>query len=275
MEPWPCASDPFDPGAVTTLFVDGWRSEPGPGHLSERANSHLHHVLPAHSFHTRCFSYQPGGLTYRRDATNSDARVHVPRLATQLRALADADTPAVLTLFSLGSALACIALARVLSDPVTHSLLPQVVPRIVIVGPVLFGLEPGYVDAVHQELCDPAHSNDWLLPEDPPILANLFDADGRCCTDARNGLARAIDAGTSVTIIYAESDGVSPYKPGAIRGAREIALTPDKFRNKTDGIVQHFELPTPKGPAMDPLVTELLSTASVLHRGRPRRSPPP
>lgn len=231
-EPWHLADYATD--GTTHLLLDGWLSV---GHLDQHshfAQLHLRHVETLDPLWQwkpliRAFSYSAPGQSYAHYHTTMPFfEEHVARLL----AILTSGGKWVITAYSLGAAVAAVALGRLgAEDPSLRDRVPQ----LILVAPGIYGSQP---------LFDLLTSGQSSFKHIPTIAIDLGQESGPYTAEARAALPSILNLGVSVAVIYSSRDEFAPYVP--LDDPRIFHLeTPTKALNRTeivDPFVAHLRM---------------------------------
>lgn len=187
---------------TTHLFIDGWLSAGNDeAHVATLYRDYVARHDPNLLPRVRAFSYHQPELTYSKFDTMGPVATHIQNLMDVITAAPRATW--VVTAYSLGAAVATIALGRLSAQLPT---LRTRVPLLILWAPAFYGGE-AVLDVVQQ---DPALLKGGVPP---PIAIDLALREGRLPREARQAVTSLLDAGIAVAIMYSQHDQFAPYTP--------------------------------------------------------------
>lgn len=199
--PWDLAYYPSS--GTICLVVDGWLSQGNDDHLGRTYMRELRVLEPLRVPTIRAFTYAGPGLAYTFEDTLRSAGTHTNRL-TEILSACPPQARFILTAFSLGGAIALLALNRLLNEQ-GSTWLRQRVPLTILLQPALYG-SPEILDFLQR-------GPSPFTPSIPPIALDLGPREGQYPTEARGAIPRLLNAGLAVDIVYANGDAVAGYTP--------------------------------------------------------------
>jgi hypothetical protein len=220
---WPIADIASVPSASV---IDGWLSQANDKHFSAIVREHLANI-ESRTPSLAAFSYSSDRRTYDLHHTLRSVRAQVPKLA---RFLGRINQPSVLIAYSVGGAIALLALRRMVEQDGPEAVRERL-PCIILVHPAIGGAEELRMYLANDGLLRPGFV--------PPIIRNLAYATSRFPTEARQMIPELLDAGVSVVLLQCPNDRLVP--PPVLNDAR-LWTTPFVIRD--DPYLEHIRLRT-------------------------------